>query len=145
MCRRPQALPSGERRACRPSHSAHPSWLVPSTRTPVRNPKSISALPSPPDFRFLMREAAQPESCSLAPSSPHHPARDLNSECTRLYLTWRTNEDLLQGTGKAAQRQLAAWMAGGAGGEWIHTYVWLSPFTVLKLSQHRCSAVSQHK
>ena len=30
-----------------------------------------------------------------------------------------------------------AWIGGGFGGEWIHVYVWLSPFTVhLKLSQH---------
>ena len=31
----------------------------------------------------------------------------------------------------------AAWMGGESGGEWIHIYVWLSPFAVhLKLSQH---------
>ena len=29
------------------------------------------------------------------------------------------------------------WMGGEFGGNWIHVYVWLSPFTVhLKLSQH---------
>ena len=33
---------------------------------------------------------------------------------------------------------LAAWLGGEFGGEWIHVYVWLNPFTVhLKLSQ-RC-------
>ena len=32
---------------------------------------------------------------------------------------------------------MAAWMGGVFGGEWVHVYVWLSPFTVhLKLSQH---------
>ena len=32
---------------------------------------------------------------------------------------------------------LSAWMGGEFGGEWIHVYVWLSPFAVhLKLSQH---------
>ena len=31
---------------------------------------------------------------------------------------------------------MAAWMGGEFGGEWIHVYVWLNPFTVhLKLSQ----------
>ena len=30
-----------------------------------------------------------------------------------------------------------AWMGGEFGGEWIHVYVWLNPFTVhLKLPQH---------
>ena len=34
----------------------------------------------------------------------------------------------------------------GVGGEWIHVYVWLSPFTVrLKLSQHGLSATPQYK
>ena len=40
-------------------------------------------------------------------------------------------------TGNSAQCYVAAWMGEGVGGEWIHIYVWLSPFTVhLKLSQH---------
>ena len=35
----------------------------------------------------------------------------------------------------SAQRCVAAWMEGEFGGEWIHVYVWLSPFAVhLKLS-----------
>ena len=34
----------------------------------------------------------------------------------------------------------------GFGGEWIHVYVWLSPFTVhLKPSQHCYSAIPQYK
>ena len=38
----------------------------------------------------------------------------------------------------SAQCYVAAWMGGGwLVGEWIHVYVWLSPFTIhLKLSQH---------
>ena len=53
---------------------------------------------------------------------------------TLLYLTRRTYN-----TGKSAQCHVAAWMEGESGGEWIHMYVWLSPFTVpLKPSQH-CS------
>ena len=40
-------------------------------------------------------------------------------------------------TWDSAQRYVAAWMGGDFGGEWIHVYVWLSPFPVhLKLSQH---------
>ena len=32
------------------------------------------------------------------------------------------------------------------GGEWVHVYVWLSPFAVhLKLSQHCESAILQYK
>ena len=32
---------------------------------------------------------------------------------------------------------LSAWIGGEFGGEWIHVYVWLTPFTVhLKLPQH---------
>ena len=36
---------------------------------------------------------------------------------------------------ESAQCYVAAWMGGELGGEWIHVYVWLSPFAVcLKLS-----------
>ena len=53
------------------------------------------------------------------------------------YLKWITNKDLLYSTGNSAQCYVAAWMGGEFGGEWIHVYVWLSPFAVhLKLSQH---------
>ena len=56
---------------------------------------------------------------------------------TLLYLKWMTNEDLLCNTWNSAQYYVAAWVGGGFGGEWIHVYVWLSPFAVsLKLSQH---------
>ena len=57
---------------------------------------------------------------------------------TLLYLKWITNKDLLYSTGNSAQSYMAAWMGGEFGGEWIHVYVWLSPFALhLKLSQ-RC-------
>ena len=52
---------------------------------------------------------------------------------TLLYLTWRTNKDLLDSSGTSAPCHVAAWMGWEIGGEWIHAYVWLSP---LKLSQH---------
>ena len=65
---------------------------------------------------------------------------------TRLYLTWMTNKDLLYSTGNPAQHCLAAWTGREAKGEWIHVYVWLSPFAVhLKLSQHRSLAIFQSK
>ena len=54
---------------------------------------------------------------------------------TPLYLKWITNKGLLSSTGNAAYCYVAAWMGGEFGGEWIHVYVWLSPFAVhLKLS-----------
>ena len=44
---------------------------------------------------------------------------------------------LWYGTWNPAQCYGASWMGGEFGGEWIHVYVWLGPFTVpLKLSQH---------
>ena len=56
---------------------------------------------------------------------------------TLLYLKWITNKDLLYSTGNCALRYAAAWMGGDFGGEWIHAYIWLSPFAAhLKLSQH---------
>ena len=56
---------------------------------------------------------------------------------TLLYLKLITNKDLLYRTGNTAQCHVAAWMGGEFGGEWIHGYVQLSPFTVhLNLSQH---------
>ena len=43
----------------------------------------------------------------------------------------------LSSTGNSAQCYVAAWMGGEFGGEWIHVYLWLSPFAVhLKLSEH---------
>ena len=60
---------------------------------------------------------------------------------TLLYLKWITNKDVLYSTGNSAQCYVAAWMGREFGGEWIHVYVWLSPFAVcLKLLQH-CSLV----
>ena len=52
-----------------------------------------------------------------------------------LYLKWITNKDLPYSASNSAQYYVAAWMGGEFGGEWIHVYVWLSPFTVhVKLS-----------
>ena len=51
---------------------------------------------------------------------------------TLLYVKWITNNYLLYST----QCYVATWMGTGFGGEWIHVYIWLSPFSVhLKLSQ----------
>ena len=54
---------------------------------------------------------------------------------TALYLKWITNKDLRYSTGNSSHCDVAAWMGGEFGGEWIHVYVWLSPFAAhLKLS-----------
>ena len=46
-------------------------------------------------------------------------------------------DNLLHGTRISAQSYVVACMGGEFGGEWIHVYVWLSPFAVqLKLAQH---------
>ena len=46
-------------------------------------------------------------------------------------------EDLLYSTWNSAQSWVPSWMAGGFGGEWIHVFVWLGPFSVhWKLPQH---------
>ena len=49
---------------------------------------------------------------------------------TWLCLTWKTSKGPLHSTGKSAQCRVAAWMGGESGGQWIHVYVWLSPFAV---------------
>ena len=49
---------------------------------------------------------------------------------TLLYLKWITNKDPPYSIWNSAQCYVAAWMGGGFGGEWIHVYVWLNPFTV---------------
>ena len=65
---------------------------------------------------------------------------------TWLNLKWITNKDLLYNTGNSIRCYVAAWMGGEFGGEWMHRYVWLSPFAVhLKLSQHCQSAIPQYK
>ena len=54
---------------------------------------------------------------------------------TLLYLEWITNKDL-----RSTQCYVAAWRGGEFGGQWIHVYVGLSPFSVhLKQSQHLSS------
>ena len=41
---------------------------------------------------------------------------------------------------------MAAWIGGEFGGEWVHVYIQLSPFTVhVKLIQHYQSAILQYK
>ena len=47
---------------------------------------------------------------------------------TLLHLKQITNKDVLYSTGNSAQCYVAAWMGREFGGEWIHVYVWLSPF-----------------
>ena len=39
-------------------------------------------------------------------------------------------EDPVHCTGNSAQPYVAAWRGGKFGEEWIHVYVWLSPFVV---------------
>ena len=56
---------------------------------------------------------------------------------TLLYLKWITNKALLYSTWNSTQYYEAAWMGAEFGGEWMHVYIWLNPFTVhLKLLQH---------
>ena len=38
--------------------------------------------------------------------------------------------DLMYSTWNSAQFYVPVWMGVGFRGEWIHVYVWLSPFTV---------------
>ena len=50
---------------------------------------------------------------------------------TLLYLRWITSKDLLSSTGYSAPCDVAAcYVRGESEGEWIHVYVWLSPFAV---------------
>ena len=56
---------------------------------------------------------------------------------TLLYLKWITNKDLLYRIWNSTQGYEPAWMGGGLGGEWIHIFVWQSPFPIhLKLPKH---------
>ena len=56
---------------------------------------------------------------------------------TLLYLTW-VNKDVLYSTWKSAQCNMAAWMRGELGGEWICIRMAESLCCDLNLSQH-CS------
>ena len=52
--------------------------------------------------------------------------------CLKLTVNQRT-----YGIAQITQCYVAAWMGEEFVGEWIHVYIWLSPFTVhLKLSQY---------
>ena len=56
---------------------------------------------------------------------------------TLLYFKWITNKDLLYSTWNSDHFYASAWMGREFGGEWVHVYVGLSPFTVhMKLSQY---------
>ena len=63
---------------------------------------------------------------------------------TLLCLKWITNKDLLYGTWNFAQCYVAAWMGGKFGGEWMHVYVWLSPFAV-HLKPSHCWLAIQYR
>ena len=58
---------------------------------------------------------------------------------TLLYLKWVTNKDLLSSTWNSFQYYVAAWRGEEFGGEWIHVYVWLSPFAVHPKLSQQCS------
>ena len=61
--------------------------------------------------------------------------RDLHAY-TAIFKT-NNQQGLLYSTWNSGQCHVVTWMGGEFGGEWIHVYVWLSPYTVhLKLSQH---------
>ena len=49
---------------------------------------------------------------------------------TLLSLKWIINTVILYSTANPAQCNVAAWMGEEFEGEWIHVYVWLSPFAV---------------
>ena len=49
---------------------------------------------------------------------------------TLLYLKKDDQQDLLQSRGNSGQCYVVAWMGREFGGEWIHVFVWLSPFAV---------------
>ena len=51
---------------------------------------------------------------------------------TLLYFKWITNKDLLYSTWTSDHCYVAAWMGGEFEGEWVHVYVYPSPFTVQK-------------
>ena len=55
---------------------------------------------------------------------------------TLLHLKWITNKILLYSTWNSVECYVAACMGVGFGGEWIHVYVWLSPFTLRLKLQH---------
>ena len=47
-----------------------------------------------------------------------------------MYFFKMDSKDLLCSTWNSAQCYAAAWMGEEFEGEWIHAYVWLSPFAV---------------
>ena len=49
---------------------------------------------------------------------------------TLLYSKWIINKDPLYSTWNSLQCYVATWMGGEFGEEWMHAYIWLSPFTV---------------
>ena len=75
----------------------------------------------------------------IEPTSPALAGRLFTTEPpgrpdTLLYLKWIIDKVLLYSTWKSAQYCVEVWMGGEFGGEWMHVYVWLSPFLHLKLS-----------
>ena len=49
---------------------------------------------------------------------------------TLLYLRWITNKDLLYSTGNSVHCYMSVLLGREFKGEWIHVYLWLSPFAV---------------
>ena len=57
---------------------------------------------------------------------------------TLLYLKWITKKDLLYSTWNSVQCNVAVWIGGEFGGEWIQVYTRLSPFAVHLKQSQRC-------
>ena len=53
-----------------------------------------------------------------------------NNKNFKSKIKWITSKDLLYNTENSAQCYVTGWIGGEFGGEWIHVYVWLSPFAV---------------
>ena len=79
------------------------------------------------------------QSLSKSPQTREGRVKDFGKVMyTLLYLNWVTKKKKTFCTAHGTLLNVVTtWMRGGFGGEWIHVFVWLSPFTVhLKLSQH---------
>ena len=72
------------------------------------------------------------------PLGPHGKSREMVTKCYKEEITvGLLHQKRLWGTRISAQCFVADLMERELGGEWIHVYVWLSPFGVhLKLPQH---------
>ena len=122
------------------THSSILAWRIPWTEEPGRQP-SMGSQRSDTTERLSLHFFMIQYQGSFPFQHKNNPFLDYGKAQREgrndIYSKYKYLEKYYKKIGTSVQCYVAACMGGESGGEWIHAYVWLSPFAVhLQLSQH---------